>query len=1498
MNMLYKRTFLAILTLSLFQTAVYGQNDDKSLSIFDVSVSDSIWDKYSLDDLVEFQKYYDNETEKLLKEADQSRLRGIQDLESFVKGHPNSPILDKIIIRLAHMHYQQAIQDFGIASETYSEQLELYEKGVFAQPPREPKKNYDRPLALYEQLFDEFPKSTLVDDAMYSKGFLLEELGRTEEAFEVFYQLIEDFPDSRYSPIAYMRMAEYYFNPPQHDLEKAIALYKKILKFKESSKYDAALYRLGWAYYKLSDYPSAISYFTVLADDIELAKSIDPKHKYHFPAVKDEAIEYIGISFLDFGGANRAAEYFTEIGGRSYGFEVLKKIGDSYMDVKEEYENAIETYQLILAMYPESPVAPQIQAKIAEGYRQLEDERMAYVRRSELFRKYKSDGAWWDKTDDPTAKNEANVLAERALRDNINLLLKSAKETNDPSLYFQAINDSRDYLNSFPKDSNAVFIHWNMALTLDTKLKMRDEAYDEYLKISNRYWNTKFQKQAAENAIAIADEVIRVDSLKTGQASRSDIVTNLAKPDSTKQSLSLRPEELDPAEKKLAEALDNYLILFPHDTESAEILAKAGALYYERHQFNNSLKYFKTLIKHFPDSPEANYARYITMESYFGKGDFESTEIIAKKLRDLSPEYANNANKRLSESIFLRAKAFADSLEHDKAAAEYHRMVTEVPSSEFADLALYNAAVEHERGQKFTKAIDSYSQLLGNYPDSEHYLNALNNMAFDYRELNDNINAALAYEKLADQHMKEQPAQVALYNASVSYVEAKEWAHAINVNNKFVDRFPQSEDADELLFSNAHYYLKLNDIESANRIYAEFASKFPDSPRVVEAYYYRGLYYKDNARLNAAKTEFDKAIRTNSHLQKNKKQTNDFYAAEALFQLAEIKFNEFKQIKFKLPRENLTANKKRKKALLLELVDNYTQTARYGTFRLHQATYQIGNCYEEFAETWAKQEISQQDESQRILAQKDVNDSAAELYERAVDSYKSGLNALVKFSESYRKSLDTDSVNVRESRLSAVDTTLASGERWIQKCRDKISESLFHVAELKLSSAKQLLASSPPAGIQKLEELVYRSQLLVKAIKPVLNEAVAAHTHNIEEGKALGLENEWIDFSKDKLVSASTLIAREFETLGREALQGYQVLVRPYQNLIKNQDETALEIADQMSNFLELSKSFSLASVKESNDKIKQFRSMDLQTTAVEQTKTNLTHFIYDFYGQVDSLSSQADKLRESYESLFNEMKAPDYEDAFLTFDDAYFTLNDLSSKLLESGYKVSRDLGIVNSGVRKITLALVRKQPEKFAKELGLAVVSRSIVTSSSWLATLNPLNGWHEIEYDDSSWIPALEEGAGSHISGPDIKTIWMAGDDSSHEAVNGSFQVAPSRPFRVYFRKSFQVEGLPVSGMLRLCVDDSYNLFFNGKYIAQHQSDASNGSAGTFVHDVSELLQAGKNTIAIEVLDSDRSQGLFEAVYEIKNIPNWRDTKDKNDASAMEANSKGSKELKFEN
>jgi tetratricopeptide (TPR) repeat protein len=1510
-----KRTILHLSLLGLllgYVGSTFGQSEQAGQSSQNrTGPPDSVLANYTIEELLEFRRQYEAYRDSLLREKDRLRQQGIRDMEEFIDTNPNSRVMDKIIIRLAELYYEAAQVEFEQRQELYNQQLALYEQGAITELPPEPQRDYSRALDLYLQILERYPESSLVDDALYNVAFLTEELGQQEEAFRTYEKLIREHPDSPYVPDALLRMAEYYFNPPVNEIEKAIELYKEVLAFKDSPKYDEALYRLGWSYYRLSNYPEAIAYFTLLADDVDRGKELDPAQKIINPAVRDESVEYIAISFLDFGGAEKAKEYLQEIGGRPYGIEILKKIGDVYMDVKEEYDQAIASYQILLELYPTAEEAPVVQAKIAEAYRRLENERMTYLRRAELFKKYSPGSEWWEAVTDAAKRDEALKLAERALRENINLLLRRAKEQDNRDLFVQVVKDSRDYLESFPNDSSAALIHWNMALILETKLNDFDSAFEEYIKISNLYWDSPFQKQAAQNAIALAQREISEDTLAfaVGETVPTDTTAQVGKEGVTEA--TMLATELRPGEQKLATALDNYIKLFPHEPETAEILSIAGGLYFNKRHFRDALKYFKTLLKHFPDSDRTDYARAYVMESYFWKKDYSSTEAVAKRLADraANPEQREKALRRLAEAIFLQAKSYADQGKHLEAAEEFERVANEVPDAVFADLALYNSGLEFDKANEYSRAVEVYSRLISDYPNSEYFLNALNNLAWNYGELRDYLNAAITFERLADMHPDSAQAEAALYNASVNFGRAEDWERAIRANRKFVERFPNSEDADDLFYDIATYYLKLNDLDGANRVYGEYAAKFPDSPRTVETFYRRGEYFLNQGQVDAAMREFESAVEKNRLFKDKGVEANDFFAAEALFKLTDLRYQEFDAIEFRLPMTELEKSRQRKRELLVDVVNGYKDVATYGTIRLYEAMYRIGEAYEEFAQTWARQEIPALDENRRIVAEKEINETAASLYEEAVVAYKNAVKVIDRLAETHKKSLadtaavmDTAAVAEEAARkVTAADTTLRVAQRWLERSKQKVSEVIYDIAEINQASVNRLLNAPVPEGIDRITAMEFRHQLLSRFVRPLVDKIVEAHTRNLREAEEIGLENQWVALSRARIVTTSNLIPTQYIDLGYQALKLYEQDISRLDQAVASDDPAILDIADEMANYIDFGKAYAMNAANGFRQTLERADSIGIAGPEVQNTEETLMSLLYRYSVELDSVSVIADQYRKKYKQLLESTGETRYEDAVEALADNFFTLKESARELLEIAFDTAKSHGIENEWTREVTLALVRLDPEKYGDLFGLSVQQFTVPSSDDWLVSGIYENGWTSIEFRDQGWELASVVSLAELLADTTVQRIWLILPDTVSQVPMedtlfavpevdlldttmvdttgaeadttqfATFEISQRPAKRVYFRKRFMISGLPVSGRIQLAVDDSYNLFLNGEYIAQHAMDPEQGVV-VVPHELGDYLRSGENVLAVEAVDTDDSGGGLEALLLIEHLPGW--------------------------
>ena len=1446
------------------------------------SEPDSLLRDYSLDELEKYRRRYTREISRLENERLQLRRQGIRDAELFLSRHPDSNIGDKVMIRLAELYYERAQDVFQRLMIEYDRLYARFDQGELSEPPREPKKDFSDALNTYAGLIERYPHSDLVDDAFYNIGFLLEEAALPDSAQAYYRKVLEEFPDSDLMPDVYLRIAEYYFNPPQNDLETAIRYYKRILGYHESARYDEALYRLGWCHYRRGEYSEAISYFTLLADDVYNSRSYDPLQKFTNPSLVDESIEYIALSFLEYGGPEGASEYLEEIGGRDYGIRILRRIGDAYLDEKEDYGNALTAFNLLLQNYPNNPTAPHVQRRIVRCYRRLEDRVMAFLARDLLFTRYREGGEWWAANPDPEVRKDAVELAKTALRDNISVLLNRGQESKDLNLFEQSVVESRKFLQAFPDDSTAPLIHWNMAFTLDTKLKRTEQAYEEYLKISNAYWNTKYQRFAAENAVALAHEAA-VNAIRMAEqraaADQEVTITQIREADdavaSFRERMRLQPTMLSPVEIRLAEAYDNFVRLFPHAEETPLFLANAGALYYTHNRFSEALKYFKTLLRHFPGSEEVNEARYAIMESYFGKGDFSSSEIVARRIihSDAKEETLAKARRRLAESIFLSAELYAEAEQHLEAGMEYRRVVTEVPDARFADLALFNAGLQFDKASDYRRAVETYSLLTSAHPSSPYLYDALNNLSFDYVELKDYRNAALTYERIADVHPDPEQARDALYNSSLFFAEAEDWNDAIRINRAFIKRYPDDDEADDLAFEIAGFYRNLNELERAQTAYEEFVQFYPQSSRTVEALFRRAEYYRELGQRQNARREYERSLSKSVELGEAGIDRNDFYAAEAEFGLAMLKFEQFEEIEFRLPESQIARDTDRKRDLLLEIVRHLGNAASYGTSRLYEATYMIGITYQEFARTWVTQQLPDMEVTRRIVAQKEVNDAGIELYQRAADAHRNTITALKKLAEVQKEALlseaaaqaaDADTAAVIDTlALVAADSASREINRWTRRAMTSLTEVNHTVGEIGLKSARAVLNAPEPAGLGEYPLLVYRRQVIDVAVEPLILEALEAFQLNLREADSLGIKSQWVELSKAKWISSKNIVPSVSAKLALDGLGGvgrafvpYDVLIysgRDFEDLL---DELAAR-ADDIANLID----FSRENQRHAADRyVNTIVTADSLGIEKKYKKTSIDSMMISFLAfalQCDTLGADAGLRAERARSTFRESQDPLHEEGLFTFESTYFSLRDLKQRTLIEGHEAALELGIESRAADRVILELIRFDPAKYASLMDLEIDSTRIQADSTWLASKDFYQNWHQIGFDDSIWDRA-EPVPGD--SGEAIPAVWC------YNLVVSPQDTSMQPAERAYFRKPFSVSGLPVQCLIQVIADNGYNLFFNGDSVLEE-----GGPAGGYT-DLSKQLNKGLNLVAIEAVDSDGIAGGIRVLILLKTLPGW--------------------------
>ncbi len=1398
---------------SIFQTLLFAQT----------SANDTLLNNISVDELLRIKEYYNKKIEELRKEEEDSRVRGKNMGESFLGDRGKSlGDKDKVYIRIAEYYIEDAqrahekkVELFDKQMDEYDSLMTLFDEGKITQepqPPEFPKIDYTEAIKIYDKLLAEYPASDLADDALYTKAFLLQKMGRGAESRALYQEVIDKYPDGPYAPESYIQLAEYYFNPREGkneeqsivELEKAIKLYKKVLRYKNSKRYDEALYKLGWSYYKLAArdpkyYNDAISYFLIVAEDIEASKKLDPNAKISNPNVRDEAIEYVGISFTDENytknGVDKARRMLEKLGNKDYGVDVMRAIGKTYQKI-DENEKAIYAYRNLLDMYPDYFDAPEIKKNIVDMLYTLGKDQEAYAERKELYDTYNPESDWYKNLEESDVKDKikytkkARKISESALRTNIVIDLEKAEELYSEGKpdaidqYKVFTNEAKTYLNTFPTDSNAYDINWTYAFALDARLGEFEKAYEEYIRVSNDYYlQTAHQQDAALNAVNVADTLVK---MKYGKSDTVKInFADIAK---------LSPEELTPEESRLVEAYDNYIRLFPNGEYTPEFLAAAGAIYYNHKKFAEAKVYYQTLVKRFPGAEEKNLAMSSIMDSYFALGKFQDSEIIAKKIIDdpaASEEQRKFAEQRMAQAIFKNAEYLKDQGDYFAAANEFLRVYKEAPYDDrLVQAALNNSGLNFQKAKDWVRAISTFDTLVVKYPDSKYTMGALLSIADGYKELEQYAKAAETYERIFDKYPESKDAEPSLYNASYYYVKAEDWNNAIRINDKYIATYPNSAASIDLYFDKAKYYLKLDNMVEANRVYEEFAQKYPDDPRTIEAFYERGNYYLENGQPDLAKIEYNKAIARSEQFRKAGKDANLFIAGEAVNKLAQILHKEYASIELKQPESNIAAQQQKMKTLLGELLTAYKKVLSFGSARSFEATYNMAYIYEEFADKYAHQEVPQSlDANKKFLAQLKINQESAALYDKAVEEFKQVVANIPKIAEKLGVDMnaseepaisETDTLSAENSdslggvkRVSIADSTRDLAIKYEELAKDKISELLYTEADLTSKSIEYILSLKSPYS-DPFKSMIFKIQI-IKQIKPAVEKSVAAHMRNVEEAQVLGLSNKYVEESKRQILLQMNIVPQQQEKVVHEALTQYKDATTGFKDLVEKefgavdaQGRDYYVLQNSANQMIDLTNGLSTGIIDEYNSTLDFAEENGIKNDLVKNTEDNMLRFVVEVTDTMYTYSDEANKLKEFYRVRFDSTENYNYDDASTAYEEFYYSLTDNARAILEKALEIKNEKDIKNLWANKIILRLIKIDPVSFADNVEKDKVM--ITSDDSWKATTEYFEEvWPTIDFNDSEWANAEVIPSNSNqFAGLDVNpsAIWvrLVSSDSS--------------------------------------------------------------------------------------------------------------------------------------
>jgi len=898
-----------------------------------------------------------------LDEGNQSALE--EELSRAVIEFPDHPLTAILYLRLGEIYFHKAHRQFLEEMQEYDRALSLYLQGKSFKEPTFPEPDYSRVIEIYREFVEAFPDHPMIEPALYLYGYVLQESGREDEAYEVFLRLYQRNPGGVLAPEAAFRIGEYLFSGGEY--EEAVSYYNLVLKSRDPDFYDKALYKLSWTYYKLREYESAARMFVHTIDYGETSGSSLKA------SMRQESLQYLAVIFYETGGAQALRKFFQSLGGRPYEIEVMIRLGDIYF-AREEFPQAQNVYRTILDLYPLSPTAPEVSGKLSNVYLRMKDITGYLANEAEYARRF-GPGSPWAKA----MEREGNKVLREIFRQAEEKLFKVAlyyhaegQKASDPrekeANYSRAISYYEELKRSFPAGRHRTEVVFNQAeIYYDLKeWQKAGRLYREVLDIEvnpnhplfiSASWSMVL---AYRNALSEAESKPELKNLLEswakkrkeleGQGSESTASTELT-------AYEIAPIPLPPSARDLLEAGDLFIRLYPLGPSTPPLLYTSADILFRYNHLKEAREIYETFIDRFPDHPYLMDAIRQIARSYILLGDYGGllkwgNRLYESSLAQQNPEVHRYFTNILSGAMFKDTLPLLKPETARTAAQQFEELIRRFPTSEYIGKALYNAAVGYQMYGDWDRSSELFLRFADLYPKDPLAPRALFQSAWNAEQVLDYPLAVSRYLEFLKRYPRSQEAKDALYNAAILESKLGNSLHAAELFVRYIKEFPGSSDEGENLFYAAQAYADAQQDAMAEKLFLQYLRHPQKNEKEVIALYRLAKIEERRGMKDRYEKRLRELIATHQSYLKAGRVVDPRYAAEASFYFAKKLDEEYRAIRLTLP-EKVLAQRLEKKAELFTQVERlYIDVVKVGDpYWAMAALYHIGAGYKHMAES-------------------------------------------------------------------------------------------------------------------------------------------------------------------------------------------------------------------------------------------------------------------------------------------------------------------------------------------------------------------------------------------------------------------------------------------------------------------------------------------------------------------------------------------------------------------
>jgi tetratricopeptide (TPR) repeat protein len=922
-------------------------------------------------------------------------LRGeaVKLLTTFVQETPReSREMPEALMRLGELKWE-------IEREEFVARFQAWEKRPVDQRGPTPEPNFVPARELFGRVLKDYPWFPQYDLALYVDGFLAYEQNKQDEALERFTRILREFPNSRFVPDAHMAKAESLFNA-KYDYAGALVEYEKVLDFKSSELYGLALFKSAWCLWRLGRTDDAAKRFVSVFEVTDTqGKVASVAQRKQLDELQSEALKYLVEVFTEDekNTANDVYNFLVKIGGDRFAGKIVKALAETFYD-QAHYERGIEAYELLLKLEPTSRDAGLHVAQIAAGYAALEDYAKLRATYDRALRDYTSGGSWTRTQADPQNVKDTQAKLESQLREHaLQLHARAQRDKTSRAEFEGAAGLYEVYLTKFANEPKAFQIEFYLGEIYFYRLDKQTDAATHYMNAARKVPEKEAQTEPLKT--------LRHDALYNAIAALERV--RLAELEARKTKPGKEETETD---KKFAEALDLYAMLYPQDPALPELLFRQGKLYYDYGVYDPAVKIWGALLEKFPNSQFSQGAGELILDSFNKSKNYENIETWARRLKTAPAFQGREQQTKLDtlivQSVFKQGEQKTAAGDHAAAAAAYLRAAKEFPKDQRAAQACVNAALSAQKAGDVAALKEAATLSTSKeYRDKPESPQGAWIAAATLQSMGLFAEAAEYDEAIAASNTKEYPhyqkyehAKDAAYNAVILRAAVGESDKAIANGQRFLSLYGNTPDADDVVFQMGKAHQAAGRNKEAVDLYKRYFAKAKGADRRVQTLVLLALAQIKSGDERGADQSLTDAVAIGKQAKNTLGPEGRYAAAHARYMEGERVLAKFDQIQIQGDVKQLQARLKQKTDLLAQSAKIFLDTVSFGVAEWTTAAlYQIGRAYESFAKAMkdspAPPNLSDADKE---LYKQQIEEFVVPIEERSLDAYENGWKKAVE----------------------------------------------------------------------------------------------------------------------------------------------------------------------------------------------------------------------------------------------------------------------------------------------------------------------------------------------------------------------------------------------------------------------------------------------------------------------------------------------------------------------